>query len=86
MWIVDVGDKAKALLPKILKEIEAEGLMNWEVEWLAQEISDADKRSGREAIFTLSSCPLVRNYNAKRGQAVQESDKSEERTEEDSDG
>ena len=48
---ITISDKAKDLLPRILKEIEAEGLMNWEVEWLARQISHVEQKSHEMAPF-----------------------------------
>ena len=50
---IGISDKAKNLLPKILEQIQAEGLANWEVRWLANHIIDAEERSHELAAFVI---------------------------------
>ena len=52
-----ISKKAEDLLPKLLEEIEKEGLMNWEVEWLANNIIRAQKRSCNTALFAVPIIP-----------------------------
>ena len=48
-----VEDNVKDLLHEILRRIQAAGLSNTEVKWLAERVLDAEKESHKRAAFVI---------------------------------